>query len=173
MVGDSITAGGRWQDAFADVAVENWGVSGDTSLDVAARLAPIEAGRPDLVLLMLGINDLLRGGDPALVADRHGQIRRQLQRGGRTRVIVQSTLACEASHCGPAMVERVRRLNQLLRRHTPPGDYLDVDAVLSDATGLRRQYSLDGLHLNAAGYARWQALLRQRLPLLGGHRPVR
>ena len=162
-LGDSITAWGDWQRRFPDGAITNAGRPGDTSLDLLARLEPVRTGRPDLVLLMVGINDLLRGARVEAVAERVIRIRHLLADAGRVRVIQQSTLACEASRCGTAQVARVRRLNRLLRAGVAAQDFLDVDAALSDATGLRPAYSLDGLHLTPAGYSRWQELLRNRL----------
>jgi lysophospholipase L1-like esterase len=71
------------------------------------------------------------------------------------------------------MVARVGRLNRLLRAGVAAEDFLDVDAVLSDATGLRPAYSLDGLHLTPAAYNRWQDLLKQRFGRqLGRSTPV-
>ena len=99
-LGDSITAWGDWQRRFPDATLINAGRPGDTSLDLLARLGPVRAGRPDLVLLMVGINDLLRGARAEAVAERVGMIRQLLAEGGRVRVIQQSTLACEARRCG-------------------------------------------------------------------------
>jgi lysophospholipase L1-like esterase len=161
-LGDSITAAGDWQRRFPDVALTNAGRPGDTTLDLLARLGPVRESRPQLVLLMVGINDLLRGARERAVAERIALIRQLLADQGRVRVIQQSTLSCEASRCGAPMVARVRRLNQLLRAGVTAADFLDVDAVLSDASGLRPTYSLDGLHLTAAAYNRWQGLLKAR-----------
>ena len=77
-IGDSLTAGYGLarQDAFpaqlqlrlrshhADALVENAGVSGDTSAGALARLPPLLSSlraRPDLTIVELGANDLLRG----------------------------------------------------------------------------------------------------------------
>jgi len=172
-LGDSITAAGDWQRRFPDVAITNAGHPGDTTLDLLARLGPVRESRPQLVLLMVGINDLQRGARERAVAERISLIRQQLANQGRVRVIQQSTLSCEASRCGAAMVARVRRLNRLLRAGVAAEDFLDVDAVLSDATGLRPAYSLDGLHLTPAAYNRWQDLLKQRFGRqLGRSTPV-
>lgn len=172
-LGDSITAAGDWQRRFPNVAVTNAGQPGDTTLDLLARLGPVRDGRPQLVLLMVGINDLLRGAREQAVAERISRIRQLLAAQGRVRVVQQSTLSCEASRCGAAVVERVRRLNRLLRAGVSAADFLDVDAVLSDATGLRPAFSLDGLHLTPAAYNRWQDLLRLRLGRqLGRSAPV-
>jgi len=172
-LGDSITAAGAWQRRFPDVSITNAGHPGDTTLDLLARLGPVRESRPQLVLLMVGINDLQRGARERAVAERISLIRQQLANQGRVRVIQQSTLSCEASRCGAAMVARVRRLNRLLRAGVAAEDFLDVDAVLSDATGLRPAYSLDGLHLTPAAYNRWQDLLKQRFGRqLGRSTPV-
>ena len=162
-LGDSITAWGDWRRRFPDGTITNAGHPGDTSLDLLARLQPVRAGQPDLVLLMVGINDLLRGARVGAVAERVIRIRHLLADAGRVRVIQQSTLACEASRCGTALVARVRQLNRLLRAGVAADDFLDVDAALSDANGLRPAFSLDGVHLTPAGYSRWQELLRSRL----------
>jgi len=82
--GDSLTAG--YQLPLADgftaqleralrgkgiaATVHNAGVSGDTSTGGRARLAWVLGGlhaQPDLVILELGANDMLRGVDPAAV----------------------------------------------------------------------------------------------------------
>lgn len=80
--GDSLTAGYGLpaQDGFTaqldrgltaaghPATVHNAGVSGDTSAGGRGRLAWVLAGlhaRPDLVILELGANDMLRGVDPA------------------------------------------------------------------------------------------------------------
>lgn len=76
--GDSLTAGlgVSPNDAFPaqlaarlkadgyDVTVDNGGVSGDTTADGLARFDWTMGDHPDIVLLELGANDMLRGLDP-------------------------------------------------------------------------------------------------------------
>jgi acyl-CoA thioesterase-1 len=78
--GDSLTAGFGVAPAEAfpvrlaarlaadgyEVEVDNAGVSGDTTSGGLARLDWVLAARPDVVLLELGANDMLRGIDPKL-----------------------------------------------------------------------------------------------------------
>ncbi len=82
-LGDSLTAGYRLgpNDGFPaqleaalraegrDVRVHNAGVSGDTTVGGKARLAWVLAGlktNPDLAIVELGANDMLRGYSPAV-----------------------------------------------------------------------------------------------------------
>ncbi len=76
--GDSLTAGlgvgpdqafpaqlaARLKADGYDVTVDNAGVSGDTTAGGLARLDWTMGGHPDVVLLELGANDMLRGLDP-------------------------------------------------------------------------------------------------------------
>jgi acyl-CoA thioesterase I len=76
--GDSLTAGlgvapdqafpaqlaARLKADGYDVTVDNGGVSGDTTAGGLARLDWTIGDRPDIVLLELGANDMLRGLDP-------------------------------------------------------------------------------------------------------------
>lgn len=79
--GDSLTAGfglppdqafparleARLRAEGTPVRVVNGGNSGDTTTDGLARLDWALAEKPDLVILELGANDMLRGTDPKIV----------------------------------------------------------------------------------------------------------
>ena len=161
-IGDSITAAGPWLAAFPGRQVVNAGVPGDTSGDVEARLASIQRPAGATAVLMLGINDILRGSQAAPVAARLLRIRQTLMAGG-TRVVVVSTLPCEAARFGPACLAPVRELNQLLRRSVPAADFLDLEPLISDSSGLRRSLAPDGLHPGPAVYQLW---LERLMPML-------
>ncbi len=160
-VGDSLTAQGDWQAAFPDRVIHNQGVSGDTSFQLMARLPAIRRTGASTYLVMVGINDIVWGYDPSRIAGRIQWLRTGLQLGTGARVIVQSTIPCARFRCGPEGVRRVAELNQLLEQRIPPQDYVDLTPVMADTDGLKRAYTVDGVHLNAAGYARWQARLRE------------
>lgn len=80
--GDSLTAGlgvapdqafpaqlaARLKIDGYDVVVDNGGVSGDTTADGLARFDWTMGDHPDIVLLELGANDMLRGLDPQRAA---------------------------------------------------------------------------------------------------------
>ena len=78
MLGDSITAGYGLSNSEAlpsvlqqelkkqdcTLAVDNKGISGDTTFGGASRLMPILHQRPQMVIVALGANDALRGFAP-------------------------------------------------------------------------------------------------------------
>ena len=160
-VGDSLTAQGDWQAAFPDRVVHNQGVSGDTSFQLMARLPAIRRTGARTYLVMVGINDIVWGYDPGRIAGRIQWLRTGLQIGTGGRVIVLSTIPCARFRCGPEGLRLVTELNQRLAEGIPAQDYVDLTPVMADADGLKRAYTVDGVHLNAAGYARWQARLRE------------
>lgn len=91
-LGDSLTAGyeldpdyafpvrleARLRDEGLDVTVINAGVSGDTSSGGLTRLdwaiSDVPEGRPDLAIVELGANDMLRGIEPAITRTNLAQI---------------------------------------------------------------------------------------------------
>src|SRR5690554_2772538 len=56
--GDSLVQEGSWAEWLGDHQVLNFGVSGDTTDDLLARIDDIIAAEPDEVLLLIGTNDL-------------------------------------------------------------------------------------------------------------------
>jgi len=155
MLGDSITEGIDWQELFPKVKMLNRGISGDTSKGVLNRLNEIIDRRPRVVFLMIGINDLRSGIQASAVAANIRSIVDTLRRES-IRLVLQSTLYVTA-HYAP-LNDRVNKLNRLLADFCAPGVFcLDLNARLAEHRGLSSRFSLDGLHLNAAGYLIWKS----------------
>jgi len=159
MVGDSITAGGRWARHFPDVRIANRGVKGDTAQKILSRIDGILAVQPKRALLMFGINDIYNGVPVERILRRYQRVVRLL-RVKDIEVVIQSTLECSHAICG-AKLDRVHELNSGLRALAASRGlrFVDINQALSDRAGLKPAYSRDGVHLNGAGYARWYAVL--------------
>ncbi|MES2187813.1 MAG: GDSL-type esterase/lipase family protein [Pseudomonadota bacterium] len=163
VLGDSITEGAQWPQNFPTDAPINMGVSGDTTLGMLARVDQVMAAKPGKVLVMAGINDLLRGRPVADVLATYGQLLARLDDGGK-RLVIQSTLYVRP----PSNVlvnDSVRALNEGLlqmctanRRCT----FIDINEVVAPAGFLIAADTTDGLHLNTAGYLAWFQRLRER-----------
>jgi lysophospholipase L1-like esterase len=170
VVGDSLTERGEWWELL-DRPVANRGIAGDTVDDVRARLDDVVALEPRVLLVLVGVNDLLAGTSPDTLARRHAalvvELRRRLP---RTRIVVESLLPLRdeiVARDETLTSATVRRANELLQRGASDAgaEWLDIHSHLADATGeLDARYSSDGLHLSAAGYRAWAAVLRPYLP---------
>lgn len=164
MLGDSLTAGGAWNEMFPHVQPVNRGISGDTTEDVLARLDGVTALRPKRVYLLLGMNDFARGDEPPAVFERYVQIVSGLRDSG-AQVVVQSTLPCDpARHTPmlsdgcPAAMEKAAALNAMLKRYCREQglQFVDLWPVMTDRNGLRPEFTGDGVHLTTAGYVAWR-----------------
>ena len=90
VLGDSLTERGEWWELL-DRPVANRGIAGDTVENVRARLDDIIALEPRVLFVLVGVNDLLAGASPELLASRHTQLVVELRRRmPRTRVVVSS-----------------------------------------------------------------------------------
>ena len=164
-VGDSITAGGRWDEWFPDERSRNLGVAGDTTDAVLARLDDIIALQPDTVVLLIGTNDLawrrsaehiVRNIEMILVS-----LRRELP---DSQLLVQSVMPREAAYA-----ETIKDVNRHLWQFasTVRAQYLDLWPALAGEDGaIDPQFSDDSLHLNENGYDVWASELRGALETL-------
>lgn len=157
--GDSLTAGYGVGpgDAFPtrleaslkargrDVRVINAGVSGDTSAGGLARLDWSLAEKPDLVVLELGSNDMLRGIDPVSTEANLDAILRKL---GEAKVKVLLCGMYAARNLGPDYVAKFDGIYPRLAQKYGVALYpFFLDGVALDAS-LNQG---DGMHPNPAG----------------------
>jgi len=162
MIGDSITEFAEWSDMFPGIRIANRGIGGETTEGVLKRIPGIHAVNAKKAFLMLGINDLSSNkSDPKRVFERYSHIVKLLL-ARNMRVYVQSTILCNPRKAKPcaAVLPKLKTLNNSLSRLAAPNViFIDLNAELSDETGLKDEFTDDGVHINSAGYAAWKLLL--------------
>lgn len=158
-VGDSLTAGGRWDEWFPEFSVRNHGTGGATTADILAGIDVLISEEPDAFVLLIGTNDLawrksvehvVRNIESILVI-----VHKQLP---TTKILMQSVLPRE-----PSFAPAIRDINRHLRQFsgTVRAQYLDLWPLLADEVGaLHPAHSDDGLHLTTDGYEQWLGALR-------------
>lgn len=171
-LGDSLTAGYglppaqgftvRLQAALRRqgiaATVRNGGIAGDTSAQGRARLAWGLRGlgrKPDLVIVELGANDMLRGLPPAATQKNLDLILRELKRR-------QIPVLFVGMRAAPNLGADYRRAFEdlyprLARRHDVPLYPFFLDGVAGNAT----LFQADGRHPNARGV---EIIVRRMLP---------
>ncbi|CAM3044034.1 hypothetical protein SPAN111604_01065 [Sphingomonas antarctica] len=166
MLGDSLTAYGRWDERFRDCRVINRGISGDTIASVRGRLGEVLSHRPTQVFVMAGVNDLVAGRPIAAIVSDYDTTVTHLIGGGAT-VVMQSALPCTGPEtlCPAGRNAAIDALNRaLLGLATRRGvAWLDLVPMFKVDGHLRPELTIDGAHLNAAGFAVWE---RQLAPLM-------
>lgn len=161
-LGDSLTAEGNWTEWFPDHRVVNLGVSGDTTEMVIERLGEVVEAKPDVVVVMIGTNDLawrrsveqIVGGVESILWRLHHEL-------PDARILVQSVLPRAEDYTA-----RIKDINIHLRQFAPTvkAEWVDLwPAFADDSDELRTDLSPDRLHLNEQGYREWRRVLGEAL----------
>ncbi|HMK89490.1 MAG TPA: arylesterase [Methylocystis sp.] len=176
--GDSLTAGLGLsaEDSFPaqlerrlradgfDAKVVNAGVSGDTTAGGLARLDFSLADEPDLVILELGANDMLRGLSVGAARDNLAKMIEAMKARGAAVVLAGMQAATNFDAAYKAKFDAI--YPELARKYALPL-YPFFMAAVADEPALKLA---DGVHPNAAGVARIVAglapLLEENLKLL-------
>lgn len=160
VMGDSIAAGyglpsdqafpdllqARLREAGLPVRVLNAGVSGDTTAGGVSRLAWLLKQRPDLLVVELGGNDLLRGQPVENTRANLEQILTQAKAAG-ARVVLLGVKAPDTH--GPAYQAAFDAIYpELAKAH----DVAVVEGFLDPLVGRPELLQADGLHPTADGH---------------------
>lgn len=159
VLGDSLTAGlglpaskafpaqleAALQQSGSKVRVINAGVSGDTTQGGLNRLSWALSDKPDLVIVELGANDMLRGLDPGQTRKNLDAILRRLKK-AKHRVILAGMRA--APNLGPRYVRAFDGLfPQLAKKHD-----VAIYPFFLEGVALKPMLNQpDGMHPNARG----------------------
>jgi acyl-CoA thioesterase I len=160
-LGDSLTAGwglpadaafpAQLQKALEgkgyQVAIANFGVSGDTTTGGLARLEPVLAQKPDGVILELGANDMLRGLPPEAARANLDAILAGLAKAGIPVLLCGMRAASNFGRDYAAEFEAI--YPELAKTH----DAVLYPFFLDGVTGQPGMTLPDGLHPTADGVA--------------------
>lgn len=173
LVGDSISL---WFPANLLPPQRHWlnqGISGETSNGLLKRLDLLDETEPEVIFVMIGINDLLRGYADTAILDSQRDIVRYLQTAHpQAQIVLQSILPhaseAEATWEGRDRFSdlpnsRIQKLNQELETIAQEEGvyFLDLYPVFINEQGnLNMDLSTDGLHLSPKGYQTWSIALQ-------------
>lgn len=175
-IGTSVTAPERWPNQLVarldDHAVRvelvaNLGVNGYTSQDVIDdELPQLDALQPELVSLLIGVNDVVQGVPEERFRANAAHILDELvARVGATRIFVVSTPDYTVTPAGADYGDPVqqsagiRRNNAILKELAQAREitFIDIYDISLEAASDRSLVADDGLHPSGAQYARWTA----------------
>ena len=173
MLGNSLTEfGGKWNKRIptASGLIVNRGIMGDDANGMLHRLNQITSAKPKKIFVGCGINDVSHGisndSVARLVERLLAEIRRQSP---NSQVYYFSLLPINESFNRwktlKGRTDDIPLINAKLQAwcNTHEVTYIDVFSHLTepDSNVLRREYSVDGLHLTEAGYSVWSDVIKQ------------
>jgi len=163
--GDSITDGWHLDQFFPGQGYVNRGISGQTTPQMLVRYRQDVINlHPAVLVVLAGTNDLAGNTGPETIQhieDNYATMGELAKLHGIHMVFASVTPVSSYGPSGESMMAgrppaKIAELNQWLKQYcvTNHLTYLDYYPALIDASGmLKREYSADGLHPNAAGYA--------------------
>jgi len=169
-LGNSITAGADWNELLSLPQARNRGISGDITYGVLERLDEVTTGKPAKVFVLIGINDMARSIPDSVILSNYEKIIHRIKKESpATRIYFNTLLPVNNSFPDKNHFnkdEHIAALNAGLRKIAAREKItlIDIhDHFLDKDKKLDKQYTYDGLHLNAAGYAHWASLLKPHI----------
>ncbi|WP_199117212.1 GDSL-type esterase/lipase family protein [Pedobacter sp. ASV28] len=168
-VGNSITEGGKWQELFPKKKVINRGISGDVTYGILARLDEVLESKPARIFLLSGVNDMKRGISNDVILQNFKRMMVMVKtQSPKTKLYMQSVLPVNEAML-PSIYAQVKNskindLNQKLEALCKEMNvsYINLHPALADEKGsLRKEWSIDGLHLRQASYVYWANELKR------------
>ena len=164
-VGDSHTEYFALDEFFPEHQVINRGIYGDTTNGVIKRLnESVFNLNPSKVFLLIGANDINKTNDTnEMIVENINIIIRQLQNViPETKIYIQSLYPVNSNGKNSNRIDiyklnnkRILEINRLLESFCRSEDiiFIDMFSQLTDDNGqLYENFTIEGLHLNAAGY---------------------
>jgi lysophospholipase L1-like esterase len=166
-VGDSITQGWQlptgqpvWNEYFAPLHAFEAGVGGDTTENVLWRVesGELDGLAPKVVVLMVGVNNIINGDSPQVVADGVAADIAVLQQHFPTsKILLLSILPAIISSADLNFMAPIAATNPLIAglADGQKVTYFDLWPAFTNPDGTYRPelHIADGVHLNTAGYA--------------------
>ncbi len=166
-VGNSITAGVDFNELLSNNRVRNRGISGDISFGILERLQEVTEGQPAKVFILIGINDISRNIPDTVIVNNYKKIIHRIKTASpRTKIYFQTLLPVNneftqfKNHYNKD--DHILFVNSALKNLAAKEKITLVDLhphFLNKDNKLEKAYTIDGLHLNAAGYKVWADVL--------------
>ncbi len=163
MLGDSHLGMVHWNEFLGRCDILNRGIGGEVTTGALARLDPIIALKPRLVVCQLGVNDIAGKGKTALQTWSDYSVLLDRLKSAKIPIVLNTVPPMRYQ---VQFNPEIRELNGQIKKWamTNGTPCIDLASLVSEDGGLRHELTYDGLHLNTAGYLIWKTELVLQLP---------
>lgn len=169
-LGNSITDGGEFQELFNMENVLNRGIRSDRIDGVRKRLTQVTSGKPKMIFLLIGINDIADPNNTVKsISSKYERLVKEIrEQSPDTRLFIQSIMPVNNDFKRYKSLlgrqDMIPEVNEELKRIAlgNSSTYIDLWPELAEKeTGkMKREFTSDGLHLTGAGYKKWTWMIR-------------
>ena len=154
MLGDSITDEGQWDELLNNEAIQNRGISGDTTDGVLDRLNPMSKNI-EKVFIMIGVNDIMRGKSVDELYSNYLKIIKFFKE-KNIKIHIQSTLYIGETRKAD-FNPKVEELNKRLEKYASENKitFINLNPIFAPNKVLKKEFTFDDLHLNGSAYKLW------------------
>jgi len=157
MLGNSLTYNANWNEILNRSNIANRGIASDITSGYLHRLEYVYKLNPKICFIEGGVNDLYSNDSVKNIIRNYAAIIDSLQ-SHHIIPVIQSTLFVSVKY--PRAREKnkqVQTLNNWLAEFASKNEieFLDINLLVSKDGFLRKEFTYDGIHLNAKGYALW------------------
>lgn len=161
-LGNSITYGGDFDQAFPQLKICNLGYPSDDLSGMQKRIAQIKALHPKLLFIMAGTNNLSTFNEKSFKCDYNELITEIKKNVPNVEIYIQSILPYNSNLCEVKFkIERhtaITKANEIIKKISEESgvNYIDLYSLYVDEEGqLQESLTVDGVHLKNEAYERW------------------
>ena len=164
-LGNSITEGFDLEKFFPEDKPINRGISGDHIDGLLERFDySVQKLVPSKLFVMIGINDIGTGDSDSLILGNYQKLLRKILKSlPNTRIYIQSILPT-TEIWGNCPVDKIQRINNSIKDFSIRFgfNWIDLYSKFASSSGyLKKDYTIDGLHLSSKGYVYWAVILKK------------
>lgn len=169
VLGDSLVEASTLPRSICGHPIVNGGLNGaSTASDLGGWLVPALDGKPPaLIVVSLGTNDALASRSPPEFTDRYGMLLKQLSKSAPHLAVLQIPAVEAQGRMTIAMRNEasatIERYNGIL-----PDLARQSGATFVALPAMPSPHTIDGVHLNAAGYQAWDKAVMQAAAMICG-----
>ena len=165
--GDSLTAGGNFDEFFPDLIVVNLGINGATLEDLTEWVPKVSAHHPDKIFVMAGGNNLDAGNVEECTELYRGLLDALREACPDAEIFVESMLPLDK-----AIASKANCPNRVIRAFNGRVEalaaeygmtFVDIYPAYEDRGGLNSALTEDGIHLKDDAFGLWAEIVRPYL----------